>query len=85
MGGRLEEARAGGRIEKKDQGSIGQEQQVRLERGGEFKKIVVEEVRQARQERREKKEVERVSCGREREVLKEVGREIVKGKCKDGG
>lgn len=45
--GRLEEARTGGRIKKKDQGSIGQEQQVRLERGGEFKKIVVE-VRQAR-------------------------------------
>lgn len=85
LGGRLEEVRAGGRTEKKDQGSIGQEQQVRLERGGEFKKIVVEEVRQARQERREKKEVERVSCGREREVLKEVGREIVKGECKDGG
>lgn len=46
--GRLEEARAGDRIEKKDQGSIRQEQQVRLEKGGEFKKIVVEEVRQAK-------------------------------------
>lgn len=26
-----------------------------------------------------------MSCGREREVLKEVGRKIVKGECKDGG
>lgn len=55
MEGRLEEARARGRIEKKGQGSIGQERQVRLEREGEFKKIVVEEVRQARQGRREKR------------------------------
>lgn len=71
MKGRLEEAKTGGGIEKKNRGKIGQEEQDRLERGGKSKKTVLEEVSQARQERREKEEEERVMCGRGREVLKE--------------